>query len=165
MSVAVIFSMPALTVALGFLELERHWHFVFFDPRYGGSALLWQHLFWVFGHPWVYIVFLPATGMLSMVIPTFCRRPMVGHTFLALATVVTGLIGFGVWVHHMFSTGLPQLSISFFSAASMTVSIPSAVTIFGWLATMWYGRVVLTTPMLFAIGVHRAVRASAASAA
>ena len=152
MSVAVIFSMPALTVALGFLELERHWHFVFFDPRYGGSALLWQHLFWVFGHPWVYIVFLPATGMLSMVIPTFCRRPMVGHTFLALATVVTGLIGFGVWVHHMFSTGLPQLSISFFSAASMTVSIPSAVTIFGWLATMWYGRVVLTTPMLFAIG-------------
>ncbi|HXT14361.1 MAG TPA: cytochrome c oxidase subunit I [Gemmatimonadaceae bacterium] len=151
MSAAVIFCMPPLTAALGFLELERRWHFVFFDPSHGGSPLLWQHLFWVFGHPWVYIVFLPATGMLSMVIPTFCRRPMVGHTFMALATVVTGLIGFGVWVHHMFATGLPQLSMSFFGAASMTVSIPSAVTIFGWLATMWYGRVVLSTPMLFAL--------------
>jgi cytochrome c oxidase subunit 1/cytochrome c oxidase subunit I+III len=152
MSAAVIFSMPPLTFALGFLELERRWNFVFFDPSHGGSALLWQHLFWVFGHPWVYIVFLPATGMLSMVIPTFCRRPMVGHSFMALATVVTGLIGFGVWVHHMFATGLPQLSMSFFGAASMTVSIPSAVTIFGWLATMWYGRVVFATPMLFAMG-------------
>ncbi|MFI5227526.1 MAG: cytochrome c oxidase subunit I [Gemmatimonadales bacterium] len=150
-SVAVIFAMPPLTVGLGFLELERQWHFVFFDPSRGGSPLLWQHLFWVFGHPWVYIVFLPATGMLSMVIPTFCRRPMIGHTFVALATVVTGLVGFGVWVHHMFATGLPQLSISFFSAASMTVSIPSAITIFAWVATMWYGRVVLATPMLFAI--------------
>ena len=151
-SAAVIFSMPALTVALGFLELERNWHFVFFDAARGGSHLLWQHLFWVFGHPWVYIVFLPATGMLSMVIPTFCRRPMIGHTFVALATVVTGLVGFGVWVHHMFATGLPQLSLSFFGAAGMTISIPSAVTIFAWLATMWHGRVVLATPMLFALG-------------
>jgi cytochrome c oxidase subunit 1/cytochrome c oxidase subunit I+III len=151
MSAAVIFCMPPLTAALGFLELERRWNFVFFDPSHGGSPLLWQHLFWVFGHPWVYIVFLPATGMLSMVVPTFSRRPMVGHTYMALATVVTGLIGFGVWVHHMFATGLPQLSMSFFGGASMTVSIPSAVTIFGWLATMWYGRVVLATPMLFAM--------------
>ncbi|HWH50376.1 MAG TPA: cytochrome c oxidase subunit I [Gemmatimonadaceae bacterium] len=150
-SMAVIFAMPPLTVGLGFLELERRWHFVFFDPSRGGSPLLWQHLFWVFGHPWVYIVFLPATGMLSMVIPTFCRRPMIGHTYVALATVTTGLVGFGVWVHHMFATGLPQLSISFFSAASMTVSIPSAITIFAWLATMWHGRVVLATPMLFAL--------------
>jgi cytochrome c oxidase subunit I len=150
-SIAVIFSVPALTVALGFLELERNWHFVFFDATRGGNPLLWQHLFWVFGHPWVYIIFLPATGMLSMVIPTFCRRPMVGHTYVVLATVVTGLVGFGVWVHHMFATGLPQLSIGFFGAASMTISIPSAVTIFAWLATMWYGRVVLATPMLFAL--------------
>jgi cytochrome c oxidase subunit 1/cytochrome c oxidase subunit I+III len=151
MGISVIFAMPALTVGLGMLELERHWRFVFFDPRHGGSPLLWQHLFWVFGHPWVYIVFLPATGMLSMVIPTFCRRPMVGHTFVALATVSTGLVGFGVWVHHMFTTGLPQLSMTFFGAASMTVSIPSAIQIFAWIATMWYGRVVLATPMLFAI--------------
>ena len=151
MSVSVVFAMPALSAALIFLELERHWHFVFFDPRFGGNAMLWQHLFWVFGHPWVYIVFLPATGMLAMVIPTFSRRPMVGHTFVALSTVTTGLVGFGVWVHHMFATGLPQLSMTFFGAASITVSIPSAVQIFAWLATMYYGRVVYTTSMLFAI--------------
>ncbi len=151
MAVAVIFSMPSLTVALGMLELERHWRFAFFQPSLGGSPLLWQHLFWVFGHPWVYIVFLPATGMLSMVIPTFARRPMVGHSLVALATVTTGLIGFGVWVHHMFATGLPQLSMSFFGAASMTVSIPSAIQIVAWIVTMWFGRVVFATPMLFAL--------------
>jgi cytochrome c oxidase subunit 1/cytochrome c oxidase subunit I+III len=152
MSVAVIFSMPSLTVALGMLELERHWRCAFCQPSLGGAPLLWQHLFWVFGHPWVYIVFLPATGMLSMVIPTFARRPMVGHSLVALATVTTGVIGFGVWVHHMFATGLPQLSMSFFGAASMTVSIPSAIQIVAWLVTMWHGRVVFATPMLFAIG-------------
>jgi cytochrome c oxidase subunit 1/cytochrome c oxidase subunit I+III len=150
-SIAVVFSMPALTIALGFLELERHWGFVFFNPARGGSPLLWQHLFWVFGHPWVYIVFLPATGMLSMIIPTFCRRPMVGHTYVALSTVLTGLVGFTVWMHHMFATGVSNLALSFFSGASMTISVPSAVTIFAWLATMWYGRVVLATPMLFAL--------------
>jgi cytochrome c oxidase subunit 1/cytochrome c oxidase subunit I+III len=152
MSVSVVFAMPALSAALIFLELERHWHFVFFDARFGGTPLLWQHLFWVFGHPWVYIVFLPATGMLAMVIPTFSRRPMVGHTFVALSTVITGLVGFGVWVHHMFATGLPQLSVSFFGAASILVSIPSAVQIFAWLATMYHGRVVFTTAMAFALG-------------
>ncbi|HEY3933958.1 MAG TPA: cytochrome c oxidase subunit I [Gemmatimonadales bacterium] len=151
-SIAVIASMPALTVALLFLELERRWHFVFFDPRWGGTPLLWQHLFWIFGHPWVYIVFLPATGMLSMIIPVFCRRPMVGHDIVALATVATGLAGFGVWVHHMFVTGIPQIAVGFFSAGSMIVSVPSGAQIAAWLATMWYGRVVLRTPMLFAIG-------------
>ena len=152
MSVSVVFALPALSAALIFLELERHWHFVFFQPAFGGSPLLWQHLFWVFGHPWVYIVFLPATGMLAMVIPTFSRRPMIGHTLVALSTMVTGLVGFGVWVHHMFATVLPQLSLSFFSAASITVSIPSAIQIVAWLATMYHGRVVLKTPMLFALG-------------
>ncbi|HEY9225659.1 MAG TPA: cytochrome c oxidase subunit I [Gemmatimonadaceae bacterium] len=150
-SVSVVFSMPPLTVALGLLELERHWQFAFFDPARGGNPLLWQQLFWLFGHPWVYIIFLPATGMLSMVVPTFCRRPMVAHELVALSTIMTGLVGFGVWVHHMFTTGMSQLSMTFFSAASMTVSIPSAVTIFAWLATMWHGRVVLATPMLFAL--------------
>jgi cytochrome c oxidase subunit I len=150
-SVSIVFSMPALTVALGLLELERHWQFVFFDATHGGDPMLWQHLFWVFGHPWVYIIFLPATGMLSMIVPTFSRRPMIGHGLVALSTVITGLVGFGVWVHHMFSTGMSQLSMTFFSAASMTVSIPSAVTIFAWIATMWHGRVVLATPMLFAL--------------
>lgn len=150
-SLAVLFAMPALTAALVFLELQRRWHFVFYDPSGGGSPLLWQHLFWIFGHPWVYIVFLPATGMLSMIIPVFSRRPIVGHNYVALATFATGLVGFGVWVHHMFSTGLPQIGASFFSAASITVSIPSAVQIFAWIGTMWYGRVVFRTPMLFAL--------------
>jgi cytochrome c oxidase subunit 1/cytochrome c oxidase subunit I+III len=152
MSGSVIFAMPALTVALVLLELDRRWGFTFFGVAQGGSPMLWQHLFWVFGHPWVYIVFLPATGMLSMIIPTFSRRPLIGHTFVVLATVATGLLGFGVWVHHMFATGLPQVSVGFFSAASMTVSIPSAVQIIAWISTMWHGRVVLRTAMLFAIG-------------
>ena len=152
MSFAVVFSMPALNAALVLLELERRWHFPFYNPRLGGSPLLWQHLFWVFGHPWVYILFLPATGMLSMIFPVFSRRPIVGHTWVALATVATGFVGFGVWVHHMFATGLPQLSMSFFSAASMTVSVPSAIQIFAWIATMWYGRAWFTTSLLFAIG-------------
>jgi cytochrome c oxidase subunit I len=152
MSFSVIFAMPALTAALVFLELDRRWQFAFFDVRAGGTPMLWQHLFWVFGHPWVYIVFLPATGMLSMIIPVFSRRPLVGHNFVVLATVATGLVGFGVWVHHMFVTGLPQISVAFFSAASMTVSIPSAVQIVAWIATMWHGRVVLRTAMWFAIG-------------
>jgi cytochrome c oxidase subunit I+III len=151
-SLAVVLAMPALTVALGFLELERQWHFVFFDPARGGSPLLWQHLFWAFGHPWVYIVFLPATGMLSMIIPVFSRRPMVGHAYVAMATVATGCVGFMVWAHHMFATGMSERATDMFSAASMVVSIPSAVQIAAWLATMWYGRVVLSTPMLFAIG-------------
>jgi cytochrome c oxidase subunit 1/cytochrome c oxidase subunit I+III len=151
-SVALVFSMPALTAALLMLELERRWHFVFFDPRWGGTPLLWQHLFWVFGHPWVYIIFLPATGMLSMIFPVFSRRPMIGHHFVALATVATGLAGFGVWVHHMFATGIPQVSVGFFSAGSMIVSIPSAIQIFAWIATMWYGQVKFATPMLFALG-------------
>jgi cytochrome c oxidase subunit 1/cytochrome c oxidase subunit I+III len=151
MSVSVIFAMPSLTAALGMLELQRHWNFPFFDPRFGGSPLLWQHLFWVFGHPWVYILFLPATGMLSMIIPTFSRRPIVGHTWVALSTVTTGLLGFGVWVHHMFATGLPQLSMSVFGAASMTIAIPSAIQVFAWIGTMWHGRVKLELPMLFAL--------------
>jgi cytochrome c oxidase subunit I+III len=150
-SVSIVFAMPALSAALILLELERHWNFVFFDAHAGGNPMLWQHLFWVFGHPWVYIVFLPATGMLSMIIPVFSRRPMIGHTLTALSTVLTGVIGFGVWVHHMFATGLPQVSLSFFAAASMTVSIPSAILMAAWITTMWNGKVVFKTPMLFAL--------------
>ncbi len=151
-SIAVLFALPALTVALVFLELDRQWQFAFFDPARGGAPLLWQHLFWIFGHPWVYIVFLPATGMLSMIIPVFSRRPIVGHDFVAVATMATGAVGFGVWMHHMFAVGLPAVSLDFFSTASMVVAIPSAVQVFAWIATIWFGRVVLRTPMLFALG-------------
>jgi cytochrome c oxidase subunit I+III len=151
-SVSVVFALPALTVACMFLELDRRWGTHFFDPAQGGSVLLWQQLFWFFGHPWVYVIFLPATGMISMILPTFARRPIVGYSYVALSTVLTGLVGFGVWVHHMFATGEPQMAMSFFSAASMTISIFSTVQVFAWVATLVGGTPVLTTSMLFAVG-------------
>ena len=151
-SVAVVLSLPALTAALVFLELDRQWGTHFYDVARGGSLLLWQQLFWFFGHPWVYVIFLPATGMISMLLPVFARRPIVGYTFVAVATVLTGLVGFGVWVHHMFATGMTQMSMSFFSAASMTISIFSAVQVFAWVATLWTGRPVMTTSLWFALG-------------
>ncbi|HEX5420737.1 MAG TPA: cbb3-type cytochrome c oxidase subunit I [Gammaproteobacteria bacterium] len=151
-SFVAIFSLPALSVALAFLELQRLFSFHFFDPSHAGDPLLWQQLFWIFGHPWVYIIFIPATGIISMVITTFSRRPIVGYTWVALATVLTGLVGFGVWVHHMFATGLPHVSMGFFSAASMTISLFTIIQIFAWVGTVWTGRPVLKTPMLFALG-------------
>lgn len=151
-SVLSILALPALTVACVFLLLDRNWGTHFFDPTHGGSPLLWQHVFWFFGHPWVYIIFLPATGMISMLLPVFARRPIVGYTYVAWATVLTGVVGFGVWVHHMFAAGMSQMSMSFFSAASMTISIFSAVQVFAWIATLWLGKPVMRTPLLFALG-------------
>lgn len=149
---SVLFSLPALTAACMFLELDRKWGFHFFDVPHGGGTLLWQQLFWFFGHPWVYIIFLPATGMISMMIPTVARYPIVGYPYIATATILTGLVGFGVWFHHMFAVGEPAMSMSFFSAASMTVSIFTAVQIFCWIATLWKGRIVLNTACLFVLG-------------
>src|SRR5579884_2573437 len=151
-SVSAVIAMPALTAACVMLELDRQWGFHFYDPMHGGIVLLWQHLFWFFGHPWVYIIFLPATGMISMIIPVFTRRPIVGYPFVAIATVMTGLTGFGVWVHHMFAVGMSTMSMSFFSAASMTISVFSAVQVFAWLATVWKGRPVPTVAFHFAMG-------------
>jgi cytochrome c oxidase subunit I len=151
-SFLIVFFMPSLTVASIFLYLDRTIGTHFFDPANGGHPLLWQHLFWIFGHPWVYIVVLPAMGLASDMIPTFCRRPLAGYTFVALATIATGVVGSGVWIHHMFATGLPPMAMSFFSGASMTVTIPSGVSIVAWLATMWYGRPVFKVPFLFMIG-------------
>jgi cytochrome c oxidase subunit 1/cytochrome c oxidase subunit I+III len=151
-SFAVIFALPSLTVANTMLELERNWGFHFFQPAHGGDPLLWQHLFWIFGHPDVYIIFLPAVGIVSSIVPTFSRRTVVGYEWLALATVLTGIVGFGVWVHHMFATGLPQISMTFFSAASFMIVIPSGIQIFAWLATMLTGRPVLKTPFLYVLG-------------
>jgi len=147
-----VLALPALTVACLFLELDRNWGTHFFDVARGGSALLWQHLFWFFGHPWVYIIFLPATGMVSMIIPVFARRPIVGYVYVALSTVLTGVVGMGVWVHHMFATGMTQLSMSFFSAASMTISIFSTIQVFAWIATLWHGRLVMKVALGYAIG-------------
>ena len=151
-SFSIIFSLPSLSAACAFLYFDRKFGMHFFDPAGGGSAVLWQHLFWIFGHPWVYIIVLPALSFVSMIVPTFCRRPIVGYTWNALAVVITGVLGFGVWVHHMFATGLPAMALTFFSAASMTIVIPSAISIFVWLVTMWQGRPVLTTSMLFVLG-------------
>src|SRR5690348_9278593 len=151
-SFVALFAMPALTAANFMLELDRRWNLRFFDVALGGKTLLWQQVFWFFGHPWVYIIFLPATGMISMIIPVFSRRPIVGYPYVAAATVLTGLTGFGVWVHHMFTTGVSMLGMSFFSAASMTISLFTAIQVFAWLATIWRGRPVRTAAMYFAVG-------------
>ena len=129
--------------------MDRNLGTHFFDATAGGSAMLWQHLFWMFGHPWVYAIVLPAMGMVSDGLPVFCRKPLVGYSVVALATVATMVLGFGVWVHHMFATGLPGVSLGFFSAASIIIALPSAVGVFAWLATIWTGRPQFTTPFLF----------------
>lgn len=148
----VVFALPLLTLANVLLELERRFGFHFFNPEGGGDPLLWQHLFWIFGHPEVYIVVLPAFGIVSAIIPTWTRHRIVGYTYIVLAELAVAVIGFGVWVHHMFATGLPQLSMAFISAASFMVAIPSAVQVFAWIATMLAGRPILRTPMLFVLG-------------
>ena len=149
---AAIPAMPVVSLAFFLLWLDRNFGTHFFMPASGnlaGQPLLWQHLFWMWGHPWVYMIVLPAQGIVSDAIATFCRRPLVGYTAVVLATVSTMIIGFGVWVHHMFATGLPIMSLSFFSAASLMITIPSAIQVFAWIATIWTGRPVLTTAFYY----------------
>ncbi len=148
-SAANLLVVPAVSLAFFLLWMDRQFGTHFFDVESGGQPLLWQHLFWMFGHPWVYAIVLPAMGMVSDGLPTFCRRPLVGYTPVALSTVATMILGFGVWVHHMFATGLPSLALSFFSAASIIIAVPSAVAVFAWTATIWTGRPVITTAFLF----------------
>ena len=145
----VLFSMPSVMLASSALIMDRLVGTHFFNPAQGGDALLWQHLFWFFGHPEVYLIFLPGLGFLSAVIPTFARRPIFGYNAMVLALISTGFLAFGLWVHHMFATNLPELGKSFFTAVSMLIAVPSAVQIFCWLATLWTGRLSLKTPMLF----------------
>jgi cytochrome c oxidase subunit I+III len=147
-----VFAMPAVMVSSSMLALDRLVATHFFNPAEGGDALLWQHLFWFFGHPEVYIIFVPALGMVSTIIATFTRRPVFGYTPMVLSLVATGFIGFGLWVHHMFATGLPQLGQSFFTAAGMMIAVPNGVQIFCWLATLWSGRPRFATPLLFVLG-------------
>jgi len=151
-AIMIVFAFPAIILATVLLELERAFGWPFFDAAKGGDPLLWQHLFWFFGHPEVYIIFLPAAGMVSMIVPAMARTPLVGYRLVVLALVGTGFLSFGLWVHHMFATGIPQLSLSFFSAASMAVAIPSGIQVFAWIATFAAGRVQLRTPMLFVLG-------------
>jgi cytochrome c oxidase subunit 1/cytochrome c oxidase subunit I+III len=151
-SFSLIFALPALSTANIFLELQRKLGFHFFDRSHGGDSLLWQHLFWFFGHPDVYIIFLPAIGIVSTIVPVFARRAMVAREWMVLATVTTAVIGFGVWVHHMFATGLSNVTYAFYAAASMMIVIPSGVQIFGWLATILKGRPVIRSPFLYVLG-------------
>jgi cytochrome c oxidase subunit I len=148
-SVMVVFAMPAVMLSSGQLASDRLIATHFFNAAEGGDPLLWQHLFWYFAHPEVYIIFLPALGFVSSILAPFARTQLVGYTALVLATVATAFIGFGVWVHHMFATGLPQLGQSFFTAASLLIVIPTGVQMFLWIATVWRGRVRLATPMLY----------------
>ncbi|WP_414476024.1 cytochrome c oxidase subunit I [Microvirga sp. M2] len=148
----IMIGMPAMIAADTLLELERGFGMPFYDATRGGDPLLWQHLFWLFGHPEVYIIFLPAAGMVSMMLPTFARAKLVGYTWLALAAIAVGFLSFGLWVHHMYATGLPLLSLAFFSAASSAIAIPMGIQVFAWIATLWDGKPVLRVPLLFILG-------------
>jgi cytochrome c oxidase subunit 1 len=148
----VLFAMPWVATATQFLAMDRLVATHFFNYAEGGDVLLWQHLFWFFGHPEVYIIFVPALGFVSAVVATFTRRPIFGYPAMVLSLLATAFLGFGLWVHHMFATGVPQLGQSFFTAASMMIAIPSGIQIFCWIATIWSGRPRFSVPFLFVLG-------------
>jgi cytochrome c oxidase subunit I+III len=150
-SFMVVFAMPAVIVASGCLALDRLVGTHFFNPAEGGDALLWQHMFWFFGHPEVYIIFLPGIGMVSEIVVTASRRPLFGYVPVVLANVATAILAFGLWVHHMFATGLPQLGASFFTGASILIAIPTGVQFFCWIATLWGSRPALRVPFGFVL--------------
>ncbi len=151
--IMIIFAMPAVALVTTVLLIpDRLVGTQFFNAAEHGDALLFQHMFWFFGHPEVYIIFLPATGFVSVIVETFCRRPIFAYPVVVLALISTGILSFGLWVHHMFATGLPRVGYSFFTAASMSVSIPTGLQIFCWLATMWDGRPRFEVPMLYVVG-------------
>jgi cytochrome c oxidase subunit 1 len=147
----VITAFPVITVALVFLLFDRAFGTNFYVPAAGGDPVLWQHLFWIFGHPEVYILILPAMGIVSEVLPTFSRKPLFGYTVVVYSGVLIGFMGWGVWSHHMFSVGLGPIADSFFAAATMLIAIPTGVKIFNWIATLWGGQIRFTTAMKFAI--------------
>src|SRR5688572_13551109 len=148
----VLFAFPPLIAGTILLELERAFGWPFFDPAGGGDPLLWQHLFWIFGHPEVYIIFLPSVALVAMIVPTAARRPIVGYSWVVLAAIGTGFLSFGLWVHHMFTTGLPGITLALFSAASTAVAIPTGVQFFCFLATLLVGHVTRSVPIMFVIG-------------
>jgi cytochrome c oxidase subunit I+III len=152
MAFMILFAFTTLIIGSLLLELDRGFGTQFFNPQQGGSSLLWQHLFWIFGHPEVYIQFVPAAGVIAMIVPVLVRHRIVGYMWFVGALVAIGFLSFGLWVHHMFTVGLSPLVLSFFAAASMAIAIPAGVQIFAWLATIWAGRPVWRTPFLFALG-------------
>jgi cytochrome c oxidase subunit 1 len=150
-SIMILFAMPAIMISSTCLILDRLVNTHFFNQAEGGDPILWQHLFWFFGHPEVYIIFIPALGMISSIIPAFTKRAIFGYVVMVLSLVATAFIGFGVWVHHMFATGLPQLGQSFFTASSIMIVVPTALQLFCWIATLWTGRIEFKTPLLYVL--------------
>jgi cytochrome c oxidase subunit I+III len=150
----IVFAFPAIIAGTLLLELERAFDWPFFIPARGGDPLLWQHLFWFFGHPEVYIIFLPAAGLVSMMVPTLAQRPLAAYRAVVWALAAVGVISFLLWIHHMFTAGLGSLVLHLTSAASFAVAIPSAVQVFAWIATFWQGRVRTDAPTLFLLGFH-----------
>ncbi|WP_298232543.1 cytochrome c oxidase subunit I [uncultured Azohydromonas sp.] len=143
---------PPLILGSVLLEVERAFGWPFFDPTRGGDPLLWQHLFWLFGHPEVYIIFLPAAGIVSTVLPVMARVPLMGYAWVVAAVLTLAFLSFGLWVHHMFTVGIPHMALGFFSAASLLVAVPTAVQVFAWLGTLWAGRPRMQLPMLYLVG-------------
>ncbi|WP_201384733.1 cytochrome c oxidase subunit I [Ktedonobacter sp. SOSP1-85] len=152
MAFLILFAMPSLTAASLMLLLDRHLGTHFYQFAYGGDPLLWQHLFWSFGHPEVYILILPAFGIVSEVLPVFSRKPIFGYTFIAWSGVAIGFLSFTVWAHHMFAVGLPPVAQAFFASSTVLIAVPTAVKIFNWLGTIYKGKLSLKAPMIFALG-------------
>ncbi len=150
-SFLLVFALPSLTTAAVFLLMDRNFGTNFFKAGAGGDPLLWQHLFWAFGHPEVYILILPVFGMVSEILPVFSRKPIFGYIFIAWSSVAIGFLSFIVWAHHMFDTGLPSAALAFFASSTTLIAIPTAVKVFNWTATLWAGRIVVSTPLLFAV--------------
>ena len=149
----LLFAIPVITVALFLLTFDREFHSNFFNAANGGDPILWQHLFWIFGHPEVYILILPSFGIVSEIIPVFSRKPIFGYPFMVFSGIAIGFMGWGVWAHHMFASGMGPMSVTAFSLSTMFIAVPTGVKILNWLATMWGGKIRLATPMLFAMGL------------
>jgi cytochrome c oxidase subunit 1 len=148
----IILSFPAITIALVELMFDRSFGTNFFEVSNGGLPILWQHLFWVFGHPEVYILILPAMGIVSEILPTFSRKPLFGYPIIVFSGATIGFLGFGVWSHHMFTTGMGNVATAAFSLATMAIAVPTGVKMFNWIGTMWGGHLQMRTPMMFALG-------------
>jgi cytochrome c oxidase subunit I len=149
----LVFALPVISIALFLLTFDRLFDANFFNVAQGADPLLWEHLFWIFGHPEVYILVLPAFGIVSEIIPVFSRKPIFGYPFMVFSGIAIGFMGWGVWAHHMFASGMGPLSVAAFSMSTMFIAVPTGVKILNWLATMWGGKLQFTTPMLFAVGL------------
>lgn len=148
----IVLSFPAITIALVELMMDRNFGTGFFEVSHGGMPILWQHLFWVFGHPEVYILILPAMGIISEILPTFSRKPLFGYPIVVFSGAAIGFLGFTVWSHHMFTTGMGTVATAAFALATMAIAVPTGVKIFNWIGTLWGGHIMMRTPMMFALG-------------